>query len=819
MVIHVKKIFLFILLGLLSCSLMAQHVIKEEGIQIDEVVVTGKMPRIVIKKDTTIINTSAYKVPEGADLKDLVKRIPGLEYDEKTNTLTYNGKNIGEIDVNGEAFFMDNIRIALESLPADFVGQIKMYDKRSDREQATGIDDGIRNYVLDIQTKEEVNNTLLASLQLSAGNKKKKEIDGQLNYFCKGGENFTIFGKSTNESSNTLSKNNMSTSTGTNFMRKLGKKHTLRASLRYWQSEGESRFSYNMEQYLQEGNRYYSSMDEETFENKSFNTDLQWQWKINERWNLNVSGKVNLSNNSNISDSQSAIFNSFPAFDIRNPFLNWMDVPDDIKINHDRRRGTSKSDNNKYDWGMDVTYYLNKKGTNVNLSMSYFNYEGNSEHNSDNVTTYFQLKDKQGNDSVLFRNQYQPSPSSSRNWNSAIAMTHPVSKQVRLQIFYKWKSDEKDDERGVYDLSTQEKISIDSLGRSNYECVDSHELGSYINYSTDNWTVNTSLYMIPQRRELRSRMGEQWVDTTLCATNYSSSLYVSWGKTKLRTSFKYDFHTNQPSLSELVSLVDNNNPLYVTYGNPDLKTSCGHSMRWDIEDTKYGLSADVFGNIDQNKIVRTYDFNLQTGGSVSYPVNINGNWKIGTNMSWRKGIGKISLYLKGEAGYGNEVSLMKESDMEQSQRSITGRTSLNGRMQWIYNPEWGGFDSRTSFYFIRSLNSLRDKVTYSRIWVSYMEGYAELPGNIQLSMDVEATFQSGTNVQEGERVNVLWNAKVRWRFLKEKQAELGAYWKNILAENNSVYRYANAYSFSEVYSQNIRGYVMLTFKYKFRVIK
>ena len=186
MVIHVKKIFLFILLGLLSCSLMAQHVIKEEGIQIDEVVVTGKMPRIVIKKDTTIINTSAYKVPEGADLKDLVKRIPGLEYDEKTNTLTYNGKNIGEIDVNGEAFFMDNIRIALESLPADFVGQIKMYDKRSDREQATGIDDGIRNYVLDIQTKEEVNNTLLASLQLSAGNKKKKEIDGQLNYFCKG---------------------------------------------------------------------------------------------------------------------------------------------------------------------------------------------------------------------------------------------------------------------------------------------------------------------------------------------------------------------------------------------------------------------------------------------------------------------------------------------------------------------------------------------------------------------------------------------------------------------------------------------------------
>ena len=82
---------------------------------------TAKIPPVVIKKDTTIINTSVYKVPEGADLKDLVKRIPGLEYDERSNTLTYNGKYIGEIDVNGEAFFMNNIRIALESLPADFV--------------------------------------------------------------------------------------------------------------------------------------------------------------------------------------------------------------------------------------------------------------------------------------------------------------------------------------------------------------------------------------------------------------------------------------------------------------------------------------------------------------------------------------------------------------------------------------------------------------------------------------------------------------------------------------------------------------------------
>lgn len=153
MKILIRQYTFAVLFVFLCFPLMAQHVIKEEGVPIDEVVVTAKIPPVVIKKDTTIINTSVYKVPEGADLKDLVKRIPGLEYDERNNTLTYNGKYIGEIDVNGEAFFMDNIRIALESLPADFVGRIKIYDKRSEEELATGIDDGIKNYVLDIQLR------------------------------------------------------------------------------------------------------------------------------------------------------------------------------------------------------------------------------------------------------------------------------------------------------------------------------------------------------------------------------------------------------------------------------------------------------------------------------------------------------------------------------------------------------------------------------------------------------------------------------------------------------------------------------------------
>ena len=48
-------------------------------------------------------STSAFQI-EGAYLEDLVKRVPGLVYNKKDNSLTYNGQPISEINVNGEAF-------------------------------------------------------------------------------------------------------------------------------------------------------------------------------------------------------------------------------------------------------------------------------------------------------------------------------------------------------------------------------------------------------------------------------------------------------------------------------------------------------------------------------------------------------------------------------------------------------------------------------------------------------------------------------------------------------------------------------------------
>ena len=98
---------------------------KEDSIfktlNLGEVVVTAAMKEVEMKGDTTVINANAFQTPGGAYLEELLKRVPGLEYEKQNKTMTYNGLPIHEINVNGESFFGGNSTLALENLPAKLV--------------------------------------------------------------------------------------------------------------------------------------------------------------------------------------------------------------------------------------------------------------------------------------------------------------------------------------------------------------------------------------------------------------------------------------------------------------------------------------------------------------------------------------------------------------------------------------------------------------------------------------------------------------------------------------------------------------------------
>ena len=68
-----------------------------------EAVVVAEAPQGTGGQGNNDYNTSAYRVPEGAMLEDLVKKLPGAEVDSE-GKVTVNGKEIKKIMVDGKDF-------------------------------------------------------------------------------------------------------------------------------------------------------------------------------------------------------------------------------------------------------------------------------------------------------------------------------------------------------------------------------------------------------------------------------------------------------------------------------------------------------------------------------------------------------------------------------------------------------------------------------------------------------------------------------------------------------------------------------------------
>ena len=86
-------------------------VLRSHPITTEEVEIIAELQRMYQRGDTIIFNADAYEMPSGSVLLDLVRRLPGLKYEE--GKMRYLGRNIEEIRLNGESFFGAGHKIAL----------------------------------------------------------------------------------------------------------------------------------------------------------------------------------------------------------------------------------------------------------------------------------------------------------------------------------------------------------------------------------------------------------------------------------------------------------------------------------------------------------------------------------------------------------------------------------------------------------------------------------------------------------------------------------------------------------------------------------
>ena len=122
---------------------------------LSELKVVGQSSPVTIKKDTVQFSAGAFKVRPGASVEELLRRIPGIEVDAEGN-ITYNGESIERVELDGRDIFSSDPTMATKNLPADLIKNVQVVDKKSEQTRLTGMDDGEKTKILNLNVKEEL---------------------------------------------------------------------------------------------------------------------------------------------------------------------------------------------------------------------------------------------------------------------------------------------------------------------------------------------------------------------------------------------------------------------------------------------------------------------------------------------------------------------------------------------------------------------------------------------------------------------------------------------------------------------------------------
>jgi len=115
---------------------------KQKVTVLEEVVVFSKKKSYSIKKDTLTYNIDKYKDPTDKKVQDVLKRLPGIEVNEKSGEIKYKGKSVETVTLDGDNLFGYNYSLGTKNINIDMLEQVQAIDNYSENPLLKGIEGG-----------------------------------------------------------------------------------------------------------------------------------------------------------------------------------------------------------------------------------------------------------------------------------------------------------------------------------------------------------------------------------------------------------------------------------------------------------------------------------------------------------------------------------------------------------------------------------------------------------------------------------------------------------------------------------------------------
>jgi hypothetical protein len=148
--------------------------------ELDEVVLNYTIP-IEIKKDTIIYDTNAFINGKERKLREILKKLPGVEITREGN-VKVKGRKVTKFMVESNTFFTGSGKLAVNNIPADAVDKIEILDNYSDISFLKGLEDS-GQLAMNIRLKKDKKKFAFGDLEIGTGIKDRYLVHPTLFYY------------------------------------------------------------------------------------------------------------------------------------------------------------------------------------------------------------------------------------------------------------------------------------------------------------------------------------------------------------------------------------------------------------------------------------------------------------------------------------------------------------------------------------------------------------------------------------------------------------------------------------------------------------
>lgn len=159
-------------------SIKKDFVLQQSSEQLEEVII--EMP-VTVRGDTTTYKTSKFIDGSERKLKNVLKKLPGVEVD-KNGGVTVQGKKVTKMLVDGKKFFGGNSKLAVENIPADAVGNVEVIDNYNEVAFLKGLSDS-DEMAMNINLKEDKKRFVFGDVEAGKGNEDFYKTSANLFYY------------------------------------------------------------------------------------------------------------------------------------------------------------------------------------------------------------------------------------------------------------------------------------------------------------------------------------------------------------------------------------------------------------------------------------------------------------------------------------------------------------------------------------------------------------------------------------------------------------------------------------------------------------